>query len=91
MGYIDKEKFKEKLINKQIMTGFYNSMLSIVFDTLDKEEEIDIVHCKDCDYYEKDKNYPPYCFNMKNLFKEMKPDDYCSYGVRIKENNEVQK
>ncbi len=43
---------------------------------------VEVVRCKDCEYYEIGKNYTPYCNNVLNMFEEMKPDDFCSYGER---------
>ena len=42
----------------------------------------EVVRCKACKYYEVGKSYTPYCNNVMNLFEEMKPDDFCSYGER---------
>ena len=43
---------------------------------------VEVVRCKDCKHYEIGKSYSPYCNNVKNLFEEMKPTDFCSYGER---------
>ena len=48
-------------------------------------DALEVVRCKDCKWYEKGKSYTPYCNNVKNLFEEMEPDDYCSYGKRREE------
>ena len=46
---------------------------------------VEVVRCKDCEYYEIGRSPTPYCNNVLNLFEEMKPDDFCSYGERRKE------
>lgn len=47
-----------------------------------KADFVEVVRCEDCKYYENGKSYTPYCNNVMNLFEEMKPDDFCSYGER---------
>ena len=45
-------------------------------------DAVEVVRCKDCRFYEIGKSYTPYCNNVMNLFEEMRPDDFCSYGER---------
>ena len=52
-----------------------------------KSDFVKVVRCEDCKWYEKGKSYTPYCNNVKNLFEEMEPDDYCSYGKRREEDD----
>lgn len=40
-----------------------------------------VVRCKDCVYYEKGKDYTPYCNHINGL-DEAKDNDFCSYGER---------
>lgn len=47
-----------------------------------KSKYVEVVRCKDCEYYEIGKSHTPYCNNVLNMFEEMKPDDFCSYGER---------
>ena len=47
-----------------------------------KVDFVEVVRCRDCKYYEIGKSYTPYCNNAMNLFEEMKPTDFCSYGER---------
>jgi hypothetical protein len=51
-----------------------------------KADVAEVVRCKDCGYYENGKDYAPYCNNVMNLFEEMKPTDFCSYGERREDN-----
>lgn len=39
------------------------------------------VRCRECLYFENGKDYVPYCNNWDGL-REIKEDDYCSYGKR---------
>lgn len=50
-----------------------------------KADFVEVVKCRDCKYYEIGKSYTPYCNNVMNLFEEMKPTDFCSYGERRKD------
>lgn len=40
---------------------------------------VKVVRCKDCIHYEIGKDYQPCC---NDILMEMKPNDFCSYGVR---------
>lgn len=45
-----------------------------------------VVRCKDCEYYEIEKKHKAYCtHHLYGLFDEYKPNDFCSYGARRKE------
>lgn len=44
------------------------------------EDVVKVVRCKKCKHYKIVKDYHPYCNNVKNLFEEMEPTDFCSYG-----------
>ena len=49
---------------------------------------VEVVRCKDCKFYEIGKSYTPYCNNVMNLFEEMNPNDFCSYGERKDDKND---
>lgn len=81
MAYVKKEKLIENIferVNNSVIRGWLNKIIN---DT-PTADVVEVVRCKDCKHYEIGKNYPPYCNNVMNLFEEMKPTDYCSYGVR---------
>lgn len=59
----------------------HNHILHII-DKLPAADVVEVVRCKDCEYYEIGKSHTPYCNNVLNMFEEMKPDDFCSYGKR---------
>ena len=42
---------------------------------------VEVVRCKDCMYWEKGKDYEPYCNHFGSMMADTKEDDYCSYGV----------
>ena len=48
-------------------------------------DAVPVVRCKDCIYYEIDKDYEPYCNHVTHGIPYPKEDDFCSYGER-KEN-----
>ena len=57
-------------------------------DELDKAPTVDaveVVRCKDCIWYEKGKNYMPYCNNYVSLMDHVGDETFCSYGERRKE------
>ena len=78
--YIDKAKVLEKAVE---IKGYSSKMIS-AWDVahIPSADVVEVVRCKDCKWYEKGKSYTPYCNNVKNLFEEMEPFDYCSYGER---------
>ena len=46
----------------------------------------EIIHCKDCNYYFYDVNFAKsWCNRMSGIFM-VKPDSYCSFAVKRKEN-----
>ena len=56
-------------------------------DMLPTADVVEVVRCKSCKYYENGKSYTPYCNNVMNLFEEMKPTDFCSYGEPKEKND----
>lgn len=47
---------------------------------------VEVVRCKNCKWWEKGKDYTPYCNNIDcGLFYTARENDFCSYGER-KEN-----
>lgn len=69
---------------KQFSEGFFFGLdeAEIVILQTPTADVAEVVRCKDCKHYEIGKSYTPYCNNVMNLFEEMKPDDFCSYGER---------
>lgn len=43
---------------------------------------VEVVRCKDCEYWENGKDYEPYCNHFGNMMTDTKADDFCSYGER---------
>lgn len=92
MAYIKKEpiiEFITKGLNNPDKTKAYGYDAIEILTEIEYAPEADVVEvvrCKDCGYYENGKDYAPYCNNVMNLFEEMKPTDYCSYGERREDN-----
>ena len=67
-----------------IPKGFFKDLnVPKLLEWLNSQPEADVVEvvrCKDCKHYEIGKSYTPYCNNVMNLFEEMKPTHFCSYG-----------
>ncbi len=79
----------DKLLKERHRLGLDEmSMISKVnafnhfIDNLPTADVVEVVRCKDCIYYEDGKGYVPYCCNVENMFEQMKPTDFCSYGER---------
>ena len=83
--YIDADLLLQRLtgVNSSVEQGvkYFNSVYNIINEQ-PTADVVEVVRCKDCGYYENGKDYAPYCNNVMNLFEEMKPTDYCSYGER---------
>ena len=73
----------DALMEKYHKTAVWDSWIEI--EAAPTVDAVPVVRCEDCKWYEKGKSYTPYCNNVKNLFEEMKADDYCSYGERKEE------
>ena len=43
---------------------------------------VEVVRCKDCVYWEKGKDYEPYCNHFGNMMADTTETDFCSYGER---------
>lgn len=48
----------------------------------DKNRFISPIFCKDCFYFEKDKNGKHYCSNSNGVGGDVADLDFCSYGER---------
>lgn len=92
--YIERESFFKFLTgqmtrkqNGAFAKGFNKGIMVARAAVHNKEitpaaDVVEVVRCKDCEYYEIGKSHTPYCVNVLNIFEEMKPDDFCSYGER---------
>ena len=56
----------------------------IVHKTLENNDFVQVVRCKDC-RYNKGKNK---CLNEHSIIDIPKDDDFCSYGERKEQNND---
>ena len=45
-------------------------------------ELVEVVRCKDCKYWERGKDYEPYCNHWGNMMSDTNAEDFCSYGER---------
>lgn len=50
-------------------------------------DAVPVVRCKDCKYFEVDAGlkYGVLCLQHGHRFSAIKPDDFCSYGVKMDE------
>ncbi len=91
--YIDAEKFLEDEIKRCRCVPLVgscttdNESLAYQLAKAPTADVVEVVKCKDCKHYEIGKSYTPYCNNVMNLFEEMKPTDFCSYGERRTDND----
>ena len=83
MGFIDEDIFKT-LLNEQLSYGA-EDIVAAVYAALQDTPTVDavkVVNCKDCLWYEKGKDYEPYCNHPSHGIPYPKDDDFCSYGER---------
>ena len=53
-------------------------------------DAVEVVRCRDCKWVENGKDYEAYCNHWKSgLYANVKDDDFCSYGERKDNGNEV--
>lgn len=45
-------------------------------------DDVEVVRCKDCEYYEYDECGNPYIFMSDGAHLYTDPNDFCSYGER---------
>jgi len=76
--YID----AEKIDFSPLKDDFDRARAKVIIMGQPTADVVEVVRCKDCKHYEIGKSYTPYCNNVMNLFEEMKPTDFCSYGER---------
>lgn len=97
MRLIDADALGEKLetlmkkyaaMGKQNVAQDYNFVLTVLAcaPTVDA---VEVVRCKDCVWYEKGKNYMPYCNNYASLTDHVSDETFCSYGERKKNDDEA--
>ena len=92
MSYINKEEFRQVLINRQITTQFFNPRerheIGCIIEMLDNtanSDVADVVRCKNCKHSDK---YPKW--NSKEYLGcswngeiyEVEAEHYCGYGER---------
>lgn len=67
---------------------FPNKLAVQIVEDMPEVDAVEVVRCKDCIWYEKGKNYMPYCNNYVSLMDHVGDETFCSYGER-REDNEV--
>ena len=80
--YIDINKAIAEIDKGDLLIGNNAEWAKEILYRTPTADVVEVVRCKDCKHWENGKQYEPYCNNVKNLFEEMKPDDYCSYGEK---------
>lgn len=91
--YIEKRK---ALLAKVTVTqgseyakGWNDAIDAIVKNACDFTDVVEVVRCKDCKWWEKGKDYTPYCSHpVDGLFIAENENNFCSYGERREENGE---
>ena len=90
--YIDADKLIKDIESKRLVfkdtTTIGEALLSqgnAIREAIEKSptaDVVEVVRCGKCKHYVFGKSYTPYCNNVMNLFEEIKPTDFCSYGER---------
>ena len=57
-------------------------LFEVVGEIEDMKPAVEMVRCKDCIYWEKGKDYTPYCNHIGNMMTDTTEEDYCSMGER---------
>ena len=86
MGYIDADALIKKIFPYDVVDKkIYAINAEAVYKAIKNAtaaDVVEVVRCKDCKYWEKDKDDEPYCNHFGNMMTDTKADDYCSYGER---------
>lgn len=90
--YIDADKFIEWLDAGHLRSAneiclSENNVLKMI-KAQPTADAVEVVRCKDCLYWEKGKDYEPYCNHFRNMMTDTNADDFCSYGERKKGEGE---
>ena len=81
-------KYSGDIFQKLIGIGFDIETATAFLDEVEDADVVEVVRCKDCKYYETDiwdGEILCGCGNSSGL-NDDKPDGYCCYGERRKEN-----
>ena len=70
--------FKGHMTDEDVM---FKTMVSVV-EEQPIADVVPVVRCCECKYWEKGKDYEPYCNHYGNMMTDTQADDYCSYGER---------
>lgn len=77
--FIDMDKL---VLPKGTVDEIQKKGVPAILDWLAEQESIEIVRCKDCEWYQNG-----YCDNVNGLLGMLMDNDFCSFGER-KETNE---
>ena len=85
--YVDAEYIKAVMLNDRLMQG--NAEFTLYAQQVETQVKalpgIDIVRCRECKHWCKGDEVYGICYRCPNT-RQMKADDFCSYGER--ENDE---
>lgn len=82
--YIDKDKAHMYCADNMLADEITKEQADLIDDFLEGCSTVDIVHCKDCQYWPKS----PYDYCPKIKAKGFDCDDYCSYGELKEQEHE---
>ena len=81
--YVDAEYVKAVMLNDRLMQG--NAEFTLYAQQVETQVKalpgIDIVRCRECKHWCKGDEVYGICYRCPNT-RQMKADDYCSYGER---------
>ena len=72
-------------VAKLAKSDHQQALMGRVIYVIEKEPEIDIVHCKDCEEFATELNGNTFCLRYDSYFGLQDPNDFCSHGKRKQE------
>lgn len=87
MRLIDSDALHDCIMDNDIHRGIiYVKNVYKIIDDCPAIDAVPVVRCKDCIYYEKGIDYPPYCNCPSGGISDYpQEDDFCSHGERGEE------
>ena len=95
MGYLETKEFAKQMREQAVKDEYGRIVCSVelweliaeIFDSLPTADVVEVVRCKDCKHFGKNKQYRetklPISFCDKFHHNVMRDSDFCSYGKEV--------